>query len=299
MAQQGDRRQVVDVPHHLRVSARTRTRDRPSTATARWSRRAVGVLAFAALFEVLGRAGLVDAGFLPPTSVILLRAGELLFDPAFRAHAATSMLAWAIGLGVAALIAVPLGLLFGSVRLIDAATRAIVEFLRPIPSVALIPLVALVIGTGLQLRVTLVIYASLWPILYNTMYGLRGVDPVAKESLRSYGFRAPAVLWWVSLPSAAPFIMTGFRLATGVALILTVSTEIVAGRGEGIGVFIFFAGIAVPARMDDILAGVVWVGLFGVVVNALLVAAERRLFAWQHARLGAPSGAPVAVGAGR
>ncbi|MFD2354997.1 ABC transporter permease subunit [Nonomuraea ferruginea] len=158
------------------------------------------------------------------------------------------MLAWAIGLAVAALVAVPLGVLFGSVPVIDAATRAIVEFLRPIPSVALIPLVALLIGTGLQLRVTLVIYAAVWPILYNTMYGLRGVDPVARESLRSYGFGRLSVLWWVSLPSAAPFIMTGFRLATGVALILTVSTEIVAGRGEGIGVFIYFAGIAVLSQ---------------------------------------------------
>ncbi|WP_336208252.1 ABC transporter permease [Nonomuraea sp. LPB2021202275-12-8] len=281
------------------MSTRARTLDRSSRTTARWSRRAVGVIVFAALFEALGRAGLVDGGFLPPASEVLLRAGELVLDPAFRTHAATSLLAWAIGLAVAALIAVPLGLLLGSVPVIDSATRAIVEFLRPIPSVALIPLVALVIGTGLQLRVTLVIYASLWPILYNTMYGLRGVDPVAKESLRSYGFRGPSVLWWVSLPSAAPFIMTGFRLATGVALILTVSTEIVAGRGQGIGVFIFFAGIAVPARMADILAGVVWVGLFGVVVNSLLVAAERRLFTWQHARLGSPAGAPLAAGAGR
>ncbi|HLU72031.1 MAG TPA: ABC transporter permease [Nonomuraea sp.] len=250
----------------------------------RWARRVTGALAFIALVELAGRAGLAE--FMPPASEILQRAGALLLDPAFRAHAGTSMLAWAIGLAIAALVAVPLGVLFGSFPLLDAATRAIMEFLRPIPSVALIPLVALLIGTGLQHRIALVIYAAVWPILYNTMYGMHDVDPVAKESLRSYGFSRPAVLWWVSLPSAAPFIMTGFRLATGVALILTVSTEIVAGRGEGIGVFIYFAGIAVPARMDDILAGVVWVGLFGVLVNALLVAAERRLFRWHLARTG-------------
>jgi NitT/TauT family transport system permease protein len=257
------------------------------TGAPRWVRRAAGALAFVALLELAGRAGLAE--FLPPASEVLGRAAALPFDPGFRAHAGTSMLAWAIGLCVAALVAIPLGVLLGSVPLIDTATRAIVEFLRPIPSVALIPLVALLIGTGLQLRVTLVVYASVWPILYNTMYGLRCVDPVAKESLRSFGFGSLPVLWWVSLPSAAPFIMTGFRLATGVALILTVSTEIVAGRGEGIGVFIYFAGIAVPARMDDILAGVVWVGLFGVVVNAALVAAERRLFRWHHARVGGGS----------
>ncbi|SDJ65315.1 ABC transporter permease [Nonomuraea jiangxiensis] len=268
------------------MSTQTLTaRVRPAAAT-RWSRRAAGVLVFAALIELAARTGLVDRKFLPPATEIVGRAVTLAFDPVFGGHALTSLLAWAIGLGLATLIAVPLGLLLGSVPIVDAATRSVVEFLRPIPSVALIPLVALVIGTGLQLRVTLVVYASLWPILYNTMYGLRGVDPLAKESLRSYGFGAAAVLLRVSLPSSAPFITTGVRLAAGVALILTVSTEIVAGRGEGIGVFIFFAGIAVPARMIDILAGVFWVGLFGVLVNALLVAAERRAFRWHHVRLG-------------
>lgn len=288
MARQGDRGQVPHVADDLRVSAQTLARARPAGTATRWSRRAAGALAFAALIELLSRTGLVSSEYLPPVTEIAGRGMALVFDPAFRGHALTSLLAWAMGLGIAALIAVPLGLLLGSVPIIDAASRSVVEFLRPIPSVALIPLVALMIGTGLQLRVTLVVYASLWPILYNTMYGLRGVDPLAKESLRSYGFGPLSVLLRVSLPSSAPFIMTGFRLATGVALILTVSTEIVAGRGEGIGVFIFFAGIAMPARMTDILAGACWVGLFGVAVNALLVAAERLAFRWHHARLGEP-----------
>ncbi|MFG2073528.1 ABC transporter permease [Nonomuraea maritima] len=268
------------------MSAQTLTSTRPASPAIRWSRRAAGAVAFAALIELISRTGLADPEFLPPATEIAGRAVTLLADPAFRAHALTSLLAWAIGLAIAALVAVPLGLLLGSVPLVDAATRSVVEFLRPIPSVALIPLVALVIGTGLQHRVALVVYAALWPILYNTMYGLRGVDPVAKESLRSYGFGPLAVLMRVSLPSSAPFIMTGVRLAAGVALILTVSTEIVAGRGEGIGVFIFFAGIAVPARMADILAGVFWVGLFGVAVNALMVAFDRRVFRWHHVQRG-------------
>ncbi|MEV4477471.1 ABC transporter permease [Nonomuraea salmonea] len=268
------------------MSAQTLSPVRPASPATRWSRRAAGALAFAALIELLSRTGLADPEFLPPASEIVVRAVTLLADSAFQAHALTSALAWAIGLCLAAVLAVPLGLLLGSVPIIDAATRSVVEFLRPIPSVALIPLVALVIGTGLQHRVALVVYASLWPILYNTMYGLRGVDPLAKESLRSYGFGPLSVLLRVSLPSSAPFILTGVRLAAGVALILTVSTEIVAGRGEGIGVFIFFAGIAVPARMTDILAGVFWVGLFGVAVNALLVWVERRAFRWHHEQLG-------------
>ncbi|MFC7105351.1 ABC transporter permease [Nonomuraea rubra] len=159
------------------MSAQTLSRPRPASSASRWYRRAAGALAFAVLIELASRTGLADPEFLPPASEIVWRAGALLLDPGFGAHALTSLLAWAIGLCVAALLAVPLGLLLGSVPIIDAAMRSVVEFLRPIPSVALIPLVALVIGTGLQHRIALVVYASLWPILYNTMYGLRGVDP--------------------------------------------------------------------------------------------------------------------------
>ncbi|MFI6905333.1 ABC transporter permease [Nonomuraea sp. NPDC050394] len=244
------------------------------------SRRAAGALAFCAAFELLARA---NPGILPPTTEILRQAVALAADAGFRAHAATSALAWASGLGLAVLVAVPLGVLLGTVPALGAATRAILEFLRPIPSVALIPLVALLIGTGLQLRVALVVYASVWPLLYNTMYGLREVDPLAKESLRAFGFGRAATLVRVSLPSAAPFIGTGLRLAAGVALILTISVEVVGGRGQGVGIFIALAG-TVDGRLAGILAAVAWVGLFGLGVNAALVAAERRLFPWHWRR---------------
>lgn len=253
---------------------------------ARLTRGAIGVAGFLIVGELVIRLWVGRTFDFPAPSAILYEAALLPVDPEFLEGSLVTMGNWGLGLLVAVGIAVPLGVLLGSLPTAEQAVRPLLEFLRPIPSVAIIPLAILLIPDDAMMKVSVIVYASLWPILINTLYGMHDVDPVAKESLRSYGFSRPAVLWWVSLPSAAPFIMTGFRLATGVALILTVSTEIVAGRGEGIGVFIYFAGIAVPARMDDILAGVVWVGLFGVLVNALLVAAERRLFRWHLARTG-------------
>ncbi len=142
-------------------------------------------------------------------------------------------MAWALGLLIAALIAIPLGLLLGSVPAVNTGARAIVEFLRPIPSVALIPLAGLVLGSGLHMEVPLIVYASTWPILFNTMYGLDDVDPMAKDTLRAFGFGRAQILLRVSLRSAAPFIATGVRLAAAVALILAVGTEILSGFGEG------------------------------------------------------------------
>jgi NitT/TauT family transport system permease protein len=183
---------------------------------------------------------------------------------------------------------VPLGLLLGSVPVLNTAVRAVVEFLRPIPSVALIPLVSLILGSGQTTEVTLIVYAAAWPVLFNTIYGLQDVDPVAKETMRTFGFGRLAVIWRVSLPSAAPFIATGVRLAAAIALILAVGTEILSGFGQGLGTFIAQAQQSIDGT-KDVLAGTVWTGALGLLVNVVLVQGERRLFRWHHAQTGGRS----------
>ncbi|MEV0616488.1 ABC transporter permease subunit [Nonomuraea sp. NPDC050404] len=110
------------------------------------------------------------------------------------------------------------------------------------------------------------------------------MDPLAKETLRSFGFGAGSVLWRVSLPSAAPFIATGVRLAASIALILAISVEYIVGGSVGIGGFLIEAstGIGMDA-MIDVIAVLIWSGVVGLVVNAVLARAERRLFRWRRA----------------
>ncbi len=211
------------------------------------------------------------------------RAVELVGDDDFRTQLLHTIQAWVTGMAIALAAGIPLGLLLGSVPAVGAASRSIVEFLRPIPSVALIPLVELLLGTDLRMEVTLVVYASIWPILFNTIYGLQDVDPVAKDTLHCFGFGKLSVLGRVSLPAAAPYIATGVRLAAAVALIVAVGSEIISGFGSGLGIFIAQAQIA-PDGTRDVLAGTVWAGGLGLLINAGLVATERRLFGWHHAR---------------
>ncbi|MFA1538907.1 ABC transporter permease [Actinomadura monticuli] len=233
--------------------------------------------------ELLGRAGIVDRSYLPPASSVTARAFELLGDSDFLFNVRVTLTAWTFGMLIAIAIAVPLGLLLGSVPAVNTAVRAIVEFLRPIPSVALIPLAGLLLGSGLSMEVPLIVYASCWPILFNTMYGLHDVDPTAKETLRTFGFSRLQVLVKVSLPSAAPFIATGIRLAAAIALILAVSTEILSGFGDGLGMFIAQAG-TVPDGNLDVLAGTIWAGSIGLIINTVLVQAENRAFRWHKAQ---------------
>ncbi|MGF0169425.1 ABC transporter permease [Streptomyces sp. Marseille-Q5077] len=246
---------------------------------------ALGVLLAVGACEAVSRAGLVRRDHLPPASEVLARAVELAGDPVFLDGIGATLLAWALGLGLACAIAVPVGLVLGSVPVVDAAVRAIVEFLRPLPSVALIPLVSLLLGSGTETKVALVTYASVWPILFNTVYGLGETDPLAKDTLRAFGFGRLAVLLRVELPGTAPFIAAGIRISAAVALILAVATEILSGFGEGLGIFIAQAGLATDGTRD-VLAGVVWAGVLGLVINGVLVWGERRLFPWTPGRRG-------------
>ncbi|WP_329091242.1 MULTISPECIES: ABC transporter permease [unclassified Streptosporangium] len=244
---------------------------------------AIGVAGLFCVMEGAGRAGLIDPLAFPLASTVLGRAVTLVTDGEFLSDVVSTLGVWATGLLLTVAIAVPAGFLLGSLPRVERALRPIVEFLRPIPSIALIPLALAVFSDRFDMKVTLVVYAATWPVLINTMYGLKDVDPLAKETLRSFGFGKPAVLWRVSLPSTAPFIATGVRLASAIALIVAISAELIGGGADGIGSYVLESAGGVDAT-QYVIAAAIWAGVIGVVTNGLFVLAERRLFRWHTAR---------------
>ncbi|MFG1707647.1 ABC transporter permease [Nonomuraea sp. M3C6] len=252
---------------------------------ARLLRGAAGAAGFLVIGELVIRFGLSDDLTFPAPSTVLYEAAGLLADPEFLTGVGTTLTNWVLGLLIAIGIAVPLGVLLGALAPVERAIRPVLEFMRPIPSVAIIPLAILLIPVDEMMKVSVIVYASIWPILINTLYGMHDVDPLAKESLRSFGFGSLAVLARVSLPSAAPFVATGVRIAAGIALVLAVSAELLAGGVAGIGVYVNVAGSG--NRTDLMMAATFWAGVFGVLANLVLLAGERRLFHWHRMRTGA------------
>ena len=255
-----------------------------TTDSPRWrsvGRGAIGLAALAVTVELLSRLELIDSGALPPASSMLLAAGRLLVDPAFLGHAAGTLAAWFVGLTAATLVAVPTGIVLGSFPPAYLAAVAAVEVLRPIPSVALIPAAVLVLGRGLDMKVLLVGYACAWPILLNTLYGMRDIDPLAREAARVFGLKPAAVLWRVSLPAASPYILTGLRIAAPIALIVSISAELIAGGPNGLGVWMLANSQAGVGR-DLLFGGIVVSGLLGMALTGLVAAAERRLAGWHE-----------------
>ncbi|MFI7131080.1 ABC transporter permease [Nonomuraea sp. NPDC050153] len=250
-------------------------RPRSSSRAADLLRGCAGLCGLFAVAELLP----LDPALLPPASVVLARAVALLTDLDFVAQAGATLMACTAGLLLTMALAIPAGVLLGALPRLESALRPLHEFARPIPSVALIPLALFVLPVTHEAKVALIVYTCSWPVLINTMYGIRDVDPLAKDTLRAFGFGRLAVLCRVSLPAAAPFIGTGVRVAASVSLIVAISVELVAG-GSGIGAYLTAAGA--DGRNDTMIAGSIWVGLAGVTVNALLTAAERRVFHWRR-----------------
>jgi ABC-type nitrate/sulfonate/bicarbonate transport system permease component len=250
-------------------------------ASFRWMRdgasRSVGVLAALALWELLPRTGVLPGEYIPPASIVLPRLVGLLGDAGFWTDVAATLAGWAIGLGLATVIAVPLGLAIGTNPYLHRSTRAIVEFFRPIPSVALIPLAILVFGTTLDMKVFLVVFATFWPILVQSIYGVQEVDPVTRDSARSFGFNRRDIFLRITLPSAAPFIATGMRLASALAIVLAITAELVAGA-PGLGRAILLAQNA--GAYDLMYALTVATGLISLLLSAAIARTERRLLRW-------------------
>ncbi|GAA2588058.1 ABC transporter permease [Actinomadura fulvescens] len=243
----------------------------------------LGVLVFLALAEAATRLEIIKSSVLPPMSAVVRQAVLLTADSEFLRDVWATLYVWAFGMVITVAVGVPLGVLLGSLPAVNRAAKGIVEFLRPIPSVALVPLAIVIAQSDLGMKTTVIVYASLWPVLINTMYGMQEVDPLAKETLRSYGFGRLAVLRRVALPSATPFIATGVRLAASVGLILAVSAELLAGGSHGIGVFILRQSSGIDT-LDEVLAAAVWAGAIGLVVNQALIQLERTMFRWHTVR---------------
>ena len=180
----------------------------------------------------------------------------------------------------------PVGLALGFNEVLYYAARPVVEFLRPVPSVALIPLAILIYGTGLQSKVFLVAFAATWPLLIQTIYGARDLDPLQLETARSFRVRRTDRILRVTLMGAVPYIATGLRIASATALILAITAELIIGS-EGLGRAINIARQG--GAVDQMYALIVTTGLLGWALNSLYAAGERRVLHWHPSQRSAAS----------
>lgn len=280
--------QDVSLAHHEEADARSTPRSRRNRSSARPGRNsswrsslaaaAVGFALLVVTWELVARLSGLDKNTLPGAGRVLTAMASLTVNGEYLRAVWTTLWGASLGLSVAVLVGVPLGVLLGSSAVTYRATIALIDLLRPIPAVALIPAVVLFFGAGLEMKVFLVAFSVIWTIMLNTVYAVRDVDPVLKETARIYHFNRRQVLRRVVLPSAAPFIYTGLRIGTIAALIVTIASELLTGGG-GLGSWLAAHQQAVTLN-HLVYAGALLSGVVGVGLNTVLNVIERRAFAW-------------------
>jgi ABC-type nitrate/sulfonate/bicarbonate transport system permease component len=236
-----------------------------------------GILGFLLTWELIPRLGIIDPKYLPPASEVI---AALVVDfglTAFWVAVGETMKAWFLGLLMAVAAAVVLGFIIGSSNFLRKATNSTIEFLRPIPSVALIPLAVLMFGVKIESSLLLIVYAAFWQVLIQVLYGVADVDMVANNTARTYGLGRMARIRYVVFPTALPYLMTGVRLAAAVALVLAITAELVIGSpGLGREIALAQSGGAISGMYALVLA----TGLIGVLINMLMRFIEKKTLSW-------------------
>ena len=240
--------------------------------------KSVAVLALLLLWELAPRFELVDRTFLPPFSEVLDAWYGLLQSGQLADNTWASLTRSLSGFGLAVAIGVPLGLLIGWYRPVANLLSPLLELFRNTAALALLPVFVLILGIGETSKISIVLYACLWPILLNTISAVRSVDPTLIRLARSLDLSAPRLFQKVILPASVPVIFTGVRLAGAVSILVLVAAEMV-GAKAGLGYLINASqyNFAIP----QMYAGIVTISVIGLVFNQLLVALERRFTAWR------------------
>jgi ABC-type nitrate/sulfonate/bicarbonate transport system permease component len=237
----------------------------------------LSVLAALGLWELISRTEVISQRDLPAMSTTVQALWSMVQTAAFWIAFGETVRGWAIGLGLAAAFAIPIGIALGSSDFAASAFRVPIEFLRPIPSAALIPLLFLTLGTTLKSEIFLATFGAFWPLLVQTMYGVRDVDPIATDTARSFRLGRMERLYRVTLPSALPYIFTGIRISSTVALILAFTAELFMGTpglGQRLNYYETFG------LNPEIYALALATGLLGVAIHFAVSALERYVLRW-------------------
>jgi NitT/TauT family transport system permease protein len=248
------------------------------TLARRTASRTALVAAFFAAWEIAPRVGLLDRTFLPPLSEVLLDGARLIGNGQLLVHIEASLARALVGLSVAILVGIPLGLLIGwYARLADVLTP-ILELFRNTAPLALLPVFILFLGIGEASKVALVVYSCLWPVLLNTISGVHGVDPLLIKAARGMGLSPRRLFFKVILPASVPTIFVGIRLAGAFSLVVLIAAEMI-GAKSGLGYLIIYAQY--NFQLQDMYVGILTITAIGLLLNRGLRALELHFTSWK------------------
>ena len=269
------------------MSIRSSTDARPATGRPRtvaaysWLRRPLMVLGLPTVLVIVWwvTSERADSFYFPPLSEIVGLFGKTWFESDRITHdVLPSISRLLIAYGLSLLIGVALGVAIGLSRALRAITEPVLEFFRAVPPPVLVPVLMLFLGIGAPMKIWVIVFGTVWPILLNTIEGVRAFDEVLRDTVRSYRL-GPRRRLAITLRGASPQIVTGARQALAIAVILMVLSEMfAANEGLGYTVVFFQRSFAIP----EMWSGIIVLGLLGVILSLIFRLIERRLLFWYY-----------------
>lgn len=241
----------------------------------------LGATSFAIVFlvwEGVSRSGLVNGVLLPPPSRIFPALWDILSSGDFVSPLLSTLGMLAIGYSIACLLGVALGVAMGFSNRIYYLLEPLVELVRPIPKPALIPVFVLFLGIGAPMKITMVALAALFPVLINTLQGVRGVDPVLLGTAKTLGCSKAATIRKFIIPAALPLILTGMRVSLGMGLVLVILSEMLAAD-RGIGFLIL--DLERSFQVQQMYAWIFILAAVGLALNAAFEYVEDKVVPWR------------------
>jgi ABC-type nitrate/sulfonate/bicarbonate transport system permease component len=229
------------------------------------------------VWELIAQAQWVNPLIVPALSRIVRTFSDLVWSGQIPMQMWASLKRATVGYLLAALIFIPLGVFMGLFESFHRALEVVVEMLRPVPPPVVIPVAMLFFGLEDEMKIFVILFSCAWPILLNTIDGVRNVDRVLLDTARTFGLPHRKIIWQVILPASLPQIMTGLRVSLPIMLILVVISEMV-GSTDGIGYFILDAQRRF--RVAQMYAGMLALAILGYALNQLFSVLHRWLLGW-------------------
>lgn len=238
----------------------------------------LGFVGISVLWEVASNTGIFRKSLLSSPTLIWNAAATDFGNGTIWPHITTSLTEFGYGFLLALVIGIPLGLLIGMFRRVDYFASVLLSGIYATPKVALVPLIILVAGIGLESKLIVVFLLTIFAVVVSTVAGVHSVAERHLDLTRSFGASRWLVFRSVVLPSTFPYILTGVRIGAGRALVGVVTAEFLAAN-EGIGYYISLYGVFLDT--SRVMLGIVLLGTFGVAIGELLRFIERRFEVWR------------------
>jgi ABC-type nitrate/sulfonate/bicarbonate transport system permease component len=237
------------------------------------------ILFLLGLWELFSQYEIVNSVFLPPFSKVISTFFVKIFDTNFLTDVLMTIIRCLSGFMMASIIGILIGLLMGQSKKIYYLFEPLVEILRPIPSAAVIPVAILFLGIGDEMKIFVIFFACLWPILINSMDGARNIDPLIIDTAHTFDLRPKEFLFKIIIPASTPGIITGMRISLAISLILSVTVEMIAGN-DGLGFYIL--DMERSFQFPEMYAGIVFIGILGYILNNLFLRLTSGIMKWHR-----------------